>query len=171
VTYPKREIDLARFHLLAKNGADLNAATQGALNFISANAFIHDKGNIEVKDSFLEMTDMPGGCLMIRRSALDTLWKRMPSIRQTDEIGDMEASLGLTRVIRCFDNFQNGNLKLSEDYSFCRRWREVGGRIHALFDVSVAHYGHMKFEGKFSDNLMARARNVRPIGEIQPRGS
>lgn len=163
LTYPKRELDLARFHQLAQGGADLETSRVGALNFIAADSFVHRDGTIDVRESFLEMNALPGGCMMIRRTALQRMWDKMPSIRQTKEIGDIEGSMGLTRVIRCFDNIANGNTKLSEDLSFCRRWRDIGGHIHALFDVPVAHYGQMKFEGAYSHNLMARATNVSPL--------
>lgn len=160
LTYPKRQIDLERFHRMAAAGADLNACRTGALDFISAGAFVHENGQIDVKDSFLEMNDIPGGCMMIRTSALKKLWQKMPDIRQTQHIHDIEEKLGITRVIRCFDNIQSGNTKFSEDISFCRRWKSVGGKIHALFDVPVAHYGSMKFEGSYSDYLLAAATNI-----------
>lgn len=160
VTYPKREIDLERFRQLAAGGADLNACTAGALNFIAAGAFVHKDGRIDVKDSFLEMKELPGGCMMIRTSALKRMWKDIPAIRQTDHIGDIEERMGLKKLIRCFDNIQKGNSKFSEDLSFCRRWTGIGGQIFAIFDVPVAHFGHMRFEGKYSDFLMPRATNV-----------
>lgn len=162
LTYPKREIDLQRFYNSARAGAEFEAARVGALNFIAAGAFIHNNGTIDIKDSFIEMRELPGGCLVIRRSALEKMWKAIPSIRQTEGISDVEGQMGMTKIIRCFDNIQKGNVKVSEDLSFCRRWREIGGQIHALFDVPVAHYGHMKFEGAYSAQLMAGATNIQP---------
>lgn len=163
LTYPKREIDLARFHQMAASGADLETARIASLTFIAADAFVHNNGQIEVKESFLEMKELPGGCLMIRKNALKRMWQKLPDIRQTQHIGDIEAKLGLARLIRCFDNIQNGNTKCSEDISFCRRWTSIGGKLYALFDVPVAHFGHMKFDGAYSANLMARATNVAPL--------
>ena len=163
LTYPKREIDLERFHRMAATGADFNTCKTGALNFIAADAFVHNNGQIAVNDSFLQMHDLPGGCMMIRRSALEKLWKKLPDIRQTKHIADIEGQMGLKRIIRCFDNIQSGDNKFSEDISFCRRWASVGGTLFALFDIPVAHYGHMKFEGAYSDNLMARARDIQTL--------
>lgn len=160
LTYPKREIDLQRFYEAAKSGAEFEAARVGALNFICANSFVHKDGTVDIQNSFLEMEEIPGGCMMIRRSALEKMWAKIPAIRQTQDIGDIEAVTGLTRIIRCFDNIQHGSAKFSEDLSFCRRWREIGGQIFALFDVPVAHFGHMKFEAAYSAQLMARATNV-----------
>ena len=161
LTYPKRQIDLAKFHELAASGVEFEAARIASLSFISANAFVHRNGDIDIRESYVEMQELPGGCLVIRKGVFEKMWSKIPSIRQAKDVYDVEQTLGLTRLIRCFDNIQNGTMKFSEDISFCKRWTSIGGKIHALFDVPVSHYGHMKFEGSFQANLMARALEVK----------
>jgi hypothetical protein len=39
---------------------------------------------------------------------------------------------------------------LSEDYHFCRRWRELGGTVHAAPWVKLAHIGTYTFEGELT---------------------
>jgi hypothetical protein len=36
---------------------------------------------------------------------------------------------------------------LSEDYTFCRRWQEIGGDIWLDPTISLNHYGHFCFQG------------------------
>jgi hypothetical protein len=163
VTYPKREIDLERFHAMAKAGADFETARTGSLNFIAADSFVHQNGTFAVDAGFLQMKELPGGCLMIRRAVFEKLWKSLPEIRQIKHVSDVEARVGLTKIIRCFDNIVENGTKCSEDISFFKRWASLGGKAYGLFDVPVAHYGAMKFEGRYSDNLMARATNVQPL--------
>jgi hypothetical protein len=38
-------------------------------------------------------------------------------------------------------------LYLSEDYTFCRRWQEIGGDIWLDPSISLNHYGHFCFQG------------------------
>jgi len=40
------------------------------------------------------------------------------------------------------------NRLLSEDYHFCRTWREMGGKIHAAPWCQLAHIGTHAFEGQ-----------------------
>lgn len=160
LTYPRRQIDLAKFHQLAQAGNSLEASQTGALNFIAAGSFIHNNGQIQIQEGFLEMNEIPGGCMLIRRAAVDLLWKKAPHLRQTQNINDMEADLGLKKLIRCFDNIQEGATKYSEDISFCHYYRKAGGKIMALIDVSVSHYGDMKYEGRYSDLLLAGAKSA-----------
>lgn len=160
LTYPKRTIDLPRFHALAKAGESYERCLTGALTFIAAGMFVHNNGQIDVREGFLETRGLPGGCILIRKEMLEAMWEKLPKIRQTGNISDMEAELGLSRIIRCFDNIQDGDNKLSEDLSFCQRVLDVGGKIMVFIDGVVAHYGGMKFEGKYGDLLLAAAQPV-----------
>jgi hypothetical protein len=36
---------------------------------------------------------------------------------------------------------------LSEDYTFCRRWQEIGGDIWLDPSISLNHYGSFCFQG------------------------
>jgi len=160
LTYPRRQIDLAKFHQMAQAGNSFESCQTGALSFIASGSFIHNNGQIDIREGFLEMNEIPGGCMLIRRAAIELIWTKMPKLRQTQNISDMEADLGLKKLIRCFDNIQEGATKYSEDISFCRYYRKSGGKIMALIDVSVAHYGDMKYEGRYSDLLLSGAKPV-----------
>jgi hypothetical protein len=35
---------------------------------------------------------------------------------------------------------------LSEDYAFCKRWRDIGGKIHIYLPVKTTHYGSYAYE-------------------------
>lgn len=40
--------------------------------------------------------------------------------------------------------------RLSEDYAFCRRWRNIGGKIEIMPDILLNHTGMHTFTGAFS---------------------
>ena len=39
----------------------------------------------------------------------------------------------------------------SEDFSFCKRWRAIGGRVFFLPDVALGHSGNFLFQGSFAE--------------------
>lgn len=39
--------------------------------------------------------------------------------------------------------------RYSEDYAFCRRWRDIGGKVELLADVRLEHTGSHTFAGSF----------------------
>ena len=44
---------------------------------------------------------------------------------------------------------------LSEDYAFCRRWRDLGGEIWADFEARLTHVGHAAYTGSLMQALQA----------------
>ena len=41
---------------------------------------------------------------------------------------------------------ENGDL-LSEDWGFCRRWRQIGGKVWADPSIKLVHYGEHAYRG------------------------
>jgi hypothetical protein len=44
---------------------------------------------------------------------------------------------------------------LSEDYAFCRRWQQIGGKIYADVQTTLGHVGNLPFTGCLEDRLKA----------------
>ena len=40
---------------------------------------------------------------------------------------------------------------LSEDYAFCQRWRDLGGKVFLDASIAMAHIGTKAFEGRLGD--------------------
>ena len=36
---------------------------------------------------------------------------------------------------------------LSEDYAFCKRWIDIGGKVYARIDIDLSHIGKHYFKG------------------------
>jgi hypothetical protein len=55
----------------------------------------------------------------------------------------------------CFDcMIDPGNKRyLSEDYAFCRRWQQMGGKIYADVQATMGHVGNLPFSGCLKDRL------------------
>lgn len=59
-----------------------------------------------------------------------------------------------------FDPYRldDGKRKLSEDYSFCQRWRDIGGKVWVDPSIKMGHIGLKTFAGNFGEFL--RNENV-----------
>ncbi len=42
---------------------------------------------------------------------------------------------------------------LSEDYAFCRRWRDMGGKVYADLTSRLNHLGQQTYSGNFGESL------------------
>ena len=52
-----------------------------------------------------------------------------------------------------FDLIESDGVMLSEDLSFCARWRAMGGQVHAMNSAHVGHVGAFVYRGSFFDKL------------------
>lgn len=51
-----------------------------------------------------------------------------------------------SQVLQCFEALTDENgIAMSEDVSFCRRWRAIGGELWATFDQAVGYTGPFTF--------------------------
>ena len=53
---------------------------------------------------------------------------------------------------------------LSEDFSFCQRWRQCGGEVWASATHTIQHIGNHAFEGNFHDWSEMRRREKDAAG-------
>ncbi|WP_035201303.1 hypothetical protein [Agrobacterium tumefaciens] len=42
---------------------------------------------------------------------------------------------------------------LSKDYAFCRRWRDLGGKLHVDVTAKLSHMGQHRYQGDFAETL------------------
>jgi len=119
--------------------------------------------NPEPVDGFLEMAGVGGGLLLISRPCVEEMVRKFPELvddrpphRQPAKVQVETAKID--RVFRFFDPLQNefGD-ELSEDLSFCERWRSIGGKVYANIQHPITHIGMADFGGSYQQHLASRA--------------
>jgi hypothetical protein len=95
----------------------------------------------------LEASGVPGGFLRVTRKAIAAMSERYADLEyETDRVPGGKA-VGL------FEPYRIGKRKLSEDYSFCRRWRDMGGKVWVDPEIRMGHTGPKLFPGCLGDEL------------------
>lgn len=121
---------------------------QFALRFIdeSVGPVGHDNGLVEV-------AGVSGGFCLLSREMLRRMIVAYPAL----EFYCPQAPMN--RAVALFDNYwyvQDGcRHRLSEDYAFCARWRELGGKVMVDPEITLAHTGYKRFTGKLLDYMEA----------------
>jgi hypothetical protein len=90
---------------------------------------------------------------MIRRQAMQRIVDAHPELTATldDPHGEVR------QAVMVFDTLiepETGQY-LSEDYAFCRRWRDLGGEIWADLEARLIHVGHAAYAGAAIQALRA----------------
>lgn len=117
----------------------------------------------DVVKGFLPASYVGGGVMLIQRGMIREMLEKMPEI--SDALPSVLASATtapLTRLIRAFDCILRGDRRLSEDVSFCARWREgCGGEIWANVNHKISHVGPFDFHMRYGGVLEAKAEAVK----------
>jgi hypothetical protein len=98
----------------------------------------------------LEVESVPSGFMRVTRKALLEMIRAYPNKRYADKNAPTGYGHGL------FDNIHEGDLYYGEDYSFCKRWRDIGGKIWVDPEIPMGHIGFKTFHGQVGEWLRNR---------------
>ncbi len=107
-----------------------------------------------VREGFVKSRYVGTGFLLIRRAVLEAMIEQYPELRYTHEHRGNDpliASPWRSALFNCMIDQATGYY-LSEDFSFCRRWTDMGGEIWVDYTSRLNHVGLMVYRG----NMAAR---------------
>ena len=91
-----------------------------------------------------EVKAVPAGFLCVTRKALNQMCQTYDDLR-------FESSKTSAPIWALFDHVTIGRTRLSEDLSFCHRWRAMGGKIYVDPTIKMGHIGPKVFTGEFNE--------------------
>jgi hypothetical protein len=124
---------------------DIQAASLGyVVRFMPS-----ENQSVELEDGFGQVAYLATGFMLIRREVLTRVAEAHPDLASV--IVDMNAAP--KRTVMFFETMIEPESRehLSEDYAFCRRWRDVGGEVWADFQTRMTHVGHAQYTGSLLD--------------------
>jgi hypothetical protein len=107
---------------------------------------------VVTRGGFLKSRYAGTGFLMIRRPALEAMIKHYPELRYTHEHRGHDPLIGSpwrSALFNCMIDQKTGYY-LSEDFSFCRRWTDMGGEIWVDYTSRLNHVGLMVYRGNMA---------------------
>ena len=151
--YPKRKLHWSNVNLEA--AANIDEVLYQASDYVGKLEF-SSEGTANIINGFAKALHVGTGMLLIRREVFDRLMTRFPELNNRGFHGDdypgfEEYNFGFFNHIDL-----EGECALSEDISFCQRWRDVGGEIWADVTSNSTHTGRYNFRGNYLDYLKAK---------------
>jgi len=147
--YPKKCVMWDQAKQLVKQGDQRDPAKMASSLVVNFGA-----ANRPVVNGFIEILDGPTGFMMIKREVFKNLEEKFPELwckndHQNRDFDDYHA---------CFDCMIDPESKryLSEDYAFCRRYQQMGGKIFADINTTLGHVGNLPFSACLNDRLKAK---------------
>lgn len=109
-----------------------------------------DNKRIKIYDNGIaEVEAVPAGCLLIKRHVFEKMMKEYPHLKinqPTNVNGNHSTHDWLYNFFDTYFEEKTGNY-YGEDFNFCRLWRELGGKVHAIMTENVVHVGEYRYEG------------------------
>ena len=116
---------------------------------------IKDEYRVDPTTGLMEVMGLPGGFMKISRNCAEKMTEAYPrqTVRSTNEY---------SQFWPIFDPYEmpDGN-RLSEDFSFCQRWLNIGGQVWADFELEMGHIGYKSFVGTVGKHLREAENNVK----------
>jgi len=104
------------------------------------------KENKKTFDGLIEVEYGATGFMLIKREVLENMIKYYPETKYIPEIYDDIKYKGLPKYA-LFDTMIYEDKYLSEDYTFCHRWQQMGGKIYVDPQIVLDHVGTYTFKG------------------------
>lgn len=110
------------------------------------------------KDGFIEVAEAPTGFMAIKRSVFTQMMAHYPGLNYVPDGPPNHPKAHLHWLFfDCMVDPDSGRY-LSEDYAFCRRWRDMGGKVYADMHSKLQHAGQRLFRGDLAESLFAQGR-------------
>jgi hypothetical protein len=145
--YPIKRLDWQKISRLAE--AKDKSLETAALSYMIQFA---DEERINVTNGFARVHYAGTGFLMIRRNVLLAMIERYPELRYAHDHKPDDQKAGSpyrSALFNCMID-EASEVYLSEDFSFCKRWTDMGGEIWADLESRLTHVGTVSFRGDLS---------------------
>jgi cellulose synthase/poly-beta-1,6-N-acetylglucosamine synthase-like glycosyltransferase len=144
--YPKKCVMWEQGANAIKNGdnRDLQLLTSSLVVNIGAQ-------KREVENGFIQVLDGPTGFMVIKREVFQKMQEHYPELLCVNDHQNRD----FDKYHALFDCMIDPKSKryLSEDYAFCRRWQQMGGKIYADVGTTLGHVGNLPFNGSLKERL------------------
>lgn len=105
---------------------------------------LDDKDQSASDNDFQELKYVGTGFMLIKRSVIEKMFEKFEDTKYIHpHLNDEESKYNYA----LFDCEKRGDEYLSEDFLFCQRWREMGGKIYGYFRSRLTHVGLYYYKG------------------------
>jgi GT2 family glycosyltransferase len=109
---------------------------------------------LQLVNGLIEVLDAGTGFMLIKRGVLEQMITAFPEIKYVRDMTSLNADGSIDRTTDTQYALFDGSIDeesrryLSEDYTFCRRWQKIGGRIWTDPEIVLNHVGTHVFRGR-----------------------
>jgi len=152
--YPLKHIDWNKIEKRIDQKGKMNGYTLSKQGYTWP-VKLENGTDITVVDGVAEVTHAPTGCMLIKREVFDKMIREYPNLKINQPTVLNGEMVEKEYFYNFFDTYHEPETKryYGEDFGFCKRWTEIGGKCHILVDEYITHIGEYRYEGRLMDDL------------------
>lgn len=166
--YPKKAVNWNSIIEAARaDGTETAETIEGhSSNYVVNFDFLKDKdGNrtpqVQIVDNLVKLKDAGTGFMCINKNVIQQMFDAMPETKYVNDINvDAKFEPFMYALFDCIIDPESRRY-LSEDYTFCRRWQEMGGDVWLDPRTALNHVGHYTFRGNI--RKLFTGKNDKPV--------
>jgi hypothetical protein len=145
--YPKKEINWASVRKAIDSGVPDTHLKYHTGSFVANLKNYVGEATVPVNEP-VEIWNGGTGFMLIKRDVFELMKPVIPWY--INDVTDLSGTIGAEQITQYFTESIEPETKrlLSEDYHFCKTWRDLGGEIHAAPWANLSHIGTYAFDGK-----------------------
>ena len=152
--YPKKALNWTSIINAARaDESETEETIEGhSSNYVVNFEFLKDEdGNplnqIQIRDNLIKLKDAGTGFMCIQRQVIEKMFEEYPDLKYANDINVDEKFE--KHMYALFDTMIDPDSRryLSEDYTFCRLWQQMGGEVFLDPRTGLNHVGHYTFRG------------------------
>lgn len=152
--YPKKAINWDSIIKASRNNQEETPDTiEGhSSNYVVNFDFLKDKDGkpkpqVQVVDNLVKLKDGGTGFMCIKKEVIQQMFDKHADLKYVNDINvDPKFEPFMYALFDCIID-PDSRRYLSEDYTFCRRWQDMGGDVWLDPRTALNHVGHYTFRG------------------------
>jgi len=160
VPYPMKTFNWDKMFANFKDGKIKNPIAL-AMNGNTYPMRLPNEDNFQIENGCIEVSHSPTGCMLIKRSVIEKMIEKYPEMRISQPTIINGKPVEKPFLYNFFDTMFNpvDHTYMGEDFAFCKRWKDIGGKCHAIIDQLITHVGEHQYSGRFADELIKLPEN------------
>jgi len=108
-----------------------------------------------INNGVAEVSHAPTGCMLIKRQVFKKMIEKFPHLKINQPTIVNGKMVEREYFYNFFDTYHEPETKkyYGEDFGFCKRWAEIGGKCHILIEEFITHVGEYRYTGRLIDDL------------------
>ena len=150
--YPKKMVNWKGIKDAVVRGESVDDLHKHQASYV-LNIKTDDAGRVPMQNGLIPVYDGGTGFMMFKKSVIQKMMDKWPELWYKNDLNTDPAYNKYCYAL--FDTIIDPDTKryLSEDYTFCRRWQELGGTIWMDPTINLDHQGAYLFNGNISNQF------------------